>query len=56
MGNLTAHYDAFDHKIAEIGYDELRNPQTIKDALGYTTQNEFDSLNRLIRSTDPWKA
>ncbi len=53
VGNLTAHYDAFDHKIAEIGYDELRNPQTIKDALGYTTQNEFDSLNRLIRSTDP---
>ncbi len=53
VSNITARYDAFNHKIAKISYDELRNPQTIKDALGHTTQNEFDNLNRLIRSTNP---
>ncbi|MHB1042661.1 MAG: DUF7948 domain-containing protein [Eubacteriales bacterium] len=54
-GNLTGKTDAMGKQVLTVDYDLLNNPLTMTDALGNTIINEYDSLSRLTRLTDPMK-
>lgn len=51
-GHLLTTTDVLGHATSYGGYDRFGNPQTITDALGRTTTNQYNDKGRLTQTTD----